>query len=391
LLQKLKSTHLLSPLIYLALILTLILLESSHAGKKSESDIKEKQIKQIETDLSREKEQFLKYGIEEKNLLGQLNHIEKQIDVKSKLLKEIKEKIDLTRADLKRRQERLKRLEDSLSEVEERLGKRLVAFYKHAKRGYVELLATSSDLDQLTRRMKYLRVIMNEDQRLLQHMASVQMNIKQEISQIEEKVAIIDRMEKAEKSRFLSLKEELDKKVIILMNIHKEREFYETAVKELQVAAKDLKETLLNLDRSQEKKKELPSGFAKSKGKLPLPFKGKIIKNHKPLGAEFHKTHKGIFIEGPLGAQVKAVFPGRVDFSGWLKGYGQTIVINHGSRFFTISAHLSQREKQGSDMVEKGEVIGLLGETGSFSGPRLYFEIRRAGTNLDPLKWVKVN
>ena len=43
------------------------------------------------------------------------------------------------------------------------------------------------------------------------------------------------------------------------------------------------------------------------------------------------------------------------------------------------------------DMVEKGEVIGLLGETGSLEGPMLYFEMRKAGTNLDPLKWLKVN
>ena len=378
-------------LIYPALISIFIPLAVSHARLESKSNTEKSQIKQIETDLSREKEQFLKYGIKEKNLLGQLTHIEKQIAEKRKVLKRIEEKLHLTKIELKTGQETLRRLEETLKETELRLGKRLIAYYKHAKRGYVKLLASSTDLGQLRKRMKYLRVIMNEDQRLLQHMAGVQVSIEQEISQTKQRVAVIDSMEKAEQSRLLSIKEELDKKVLLLTRIHKEKEYYETAVKELQLAAQNLKETLLDLDRSQERKKPLPSGFAVSKRKLPLPFKGKIVKNHKPLGAEFLKTHKGIFIEGRLGAEVKAVFPGRVDFSGWLKGYGQTIVINHGSRFFTISAHLSQRQKQKGDRVEKGEVIGLLGETGSFSGPRLYFEIRRAGTNLDPLKWIKVN
>lgn len=378
-------------LIFPALISIFIPLEFSHAGLASKSNTKKSQIKQIETDLSREKEQYLKYGIKEKDLLGQLTHIEKQITEKRKILKEIEKKLRLTKIELKGGQEKLRRLEESLKEIEKRLGKRLIAFYKYAKRGYVQLLASSTDLGQLRKRMKYLQVIMDEDQRLLQHKAGVQLSIEQEVSQIKERVAVIDRMEKAERSRLLSVKEELDKKVLLLMKIHKEKEFYETAVKELQLAAQDLKETLLNLDKSQDRQKPLPSGFAVSKRKLPLPFKGKIMKNHKPLGAEFLKTHRGIFIEGRLGAEVKAVFPGRVDFSGWLKGYGQTIVINHGSRFFTISAHLSQRQKQKGDTVEKGEVIGLLGETGSFSGPRLYFEIRRAGTNLDPLKWIKVN
>ena len=103
------------------------------------------------------------------------------------------------------------------------------------------------------------------------------------------------------------------------------------------------------------------------------------------------KTHKGFYIEGPPGAKVKSIFPGRVDYSGWLKGYGQIIVINHGSRFFTVFAHLEQRLTSEGEMVGKGEVIGLLGQTGSMEGPRLYFEMRKGGRQLDPLKWLKVH
>jgi septal ring factor EnvC (AmiA/AmiB activator) len=102
-------------------------------------------------------------------------------------------------------------------------------------------------------------------------------------------------------------------------------------------------------------------------------------------------THKGIYIEGPSGAEVRSIFPGRVDFSGWLKGYGQVVLINHGSRFFTVSGHLAERFKSEGDMVQAGAVIGLLGETGSLAGPRLYFEIRKEGISLDPLKWLKVH
>jgi septal ring factor EnvC (AmiA/AmiB activator) len=91
-----------------------------------------------------------------------------------------------------------------------------------------------------------------------------------------------------------------------------------------------------------------------------------------------------------MGAEVEAVYSGRVDYSGRLKGYGEIIVINHGTRFFSVYAHLSKREKDKGDLVGKREVIGLLGETGSLSGPGLYFEIRRGGKPLDPLKWLKV-
>ena len=368
-----------------------IFLPCAFAGPTANPDPRRKQIEQIETDLSRETEQFLELGSKEKTLLGQLAEIEKKISKKRKMLEEIQAGIRLSKDELKRRNENLRRLQRDSAEARERMEKRLMAFYKYFKRGYVHLLATSRDLDQFRKRLKYLQVIMGEDQRLLNQMAHVQEEMIREIALISEKLTIIDAMERKERDRLASIKEEMDKKVFLLMRIHNEKEFYETLVKELQLAAHNLKETLLNLDRNQETKQELPAGFARSKGKLPLPVNGKIVKGHEPLGAETVKAHKGIFIQGPLGAEIKAIFSGRVDFSGWLKGYGQAIVINHGSRFFTVSAHLSERYKEEGDRVEEGAIIGLLGHTGPFPKPSLYFEIRKAGTPLNPLKWVKGN
>ncbi len=374
-----------------ALTILLFLLIFSPAVSASDSESKKSQIKKIETDLSRERKQLLRFGKKEKELLGQLSNLEKEIAEKKRFLKAFKKKIGLGKKELKIGQKRLREFEHSLNEVEGRLSKRLVAFYKYAKKGYMQILATSGDLEQLRKRMKYLKVIMSEDQKLFRQMARMQQKHSREVSLIEEKIAVIEGMEKEERSRLLSIKKDLDKKVMLLMRIHKEKEFYETAVKELQIAAKNLKMTLLNLDKKQEKKKRLPSGFAASKGKLPLPVRGKVIKNYTLPEVGSQNIPKGLYIEGPSDAEVKAVFPGRVDFSGWLKGYGQIIVINHGSRFFTVSAQLSERDKEKGEMVKKGERIGLLGQTESSAGSRLYFEIRRGGVNLDPFKWLKVD
>ena len=96
----------------------------------------------------------------------------------------------------------------------------------------------------------------------------------------------------------------------------------------------------------------------------------------------------GIFIEGSKDYEVKAVFPGQVAYSGIVKGYGEIVIIDHGSRFFTISANLSERIKQEGDPVAQKEIIGLVG-SGPSKGARLYFEIRKGGDPLDPLKWLK--
>ena len=378
-------------LIFPPLLLFIICSLFSPAFSTSESDKKESQIKKIETDLSREKEQLLKFKFKEKSLLEQLSSIEEAVDEKNRLIKGLREKIRLRKNELEIQQKRLKQLEHDLIQTEKRLIKRMVAFYKYAKRGYVQILATSRDLDQLRKKMRYLKLIMNEDRSVLQEMADEQMKYKRELSSIKGKLAVIAEMEKTQNKQLHAVKKDMEKKVIFLTKIHQEKEFYETVVKELQQASYELKETLLNLDSERNKRTPLPTGFEASKGRLPPPFNGKIIKDISHVGTKILHIRKGIYIQGPLGSEIKAIFPGRVDFSGQLKGYGQVIVINHGSRFFTISAHLLQRNKEEGEMVEEGDVIGLLGQSGSLLGPRLYFEVREAGKNLDPIKWLKVN
>jgi murein DD-endopeptidase MepM/ murein hydrolase activator NlpD len=199
----------------------------------------------------------------------------------------------------------------------------------------------------------------------------------------------LDQLQRAESNRMAALKEDIDRRVILLMKIHKEKEFYQTAVKELELAAQNLKETLVNLDkRGEGEPLRLPSRFEESRGKLLVPLNGKILRDQSSLG---QYGSKGIFFEASSGAEVRAVFPGRVDFSGPLKGYGQVIVINHGSRYFSVSAQLARRYKEAGESVKAGEAIGALAEIKSIDRPRLYFEIRQGAATLDPLKWLKVH
>ena len=378
-------------LIATTMISFLSLTVSIRRGIASDEENKKRQMKKIETDLTKEKEQFIKFGKKEKNLLEQLANLEKNIERKKTLLETLNKKIRKGKKDLTVQKRKLKKSELALKTIEDRLNQRLVAFYKYAKRGYVQLLATSKGLEEFRKRIKYVKVIMDEDLRLFKQMVSIQAENKKELVRINDKIAAIKQMEQAEGEQLASIRKDMDDKVIFLMKIHQEKEFHATVVEELQLAAQDLKNTLLNLDRKQGEKKTLPTDFEKFKGKLPLPMNGRIDENHNSTAPGLQDTHKGIFIKGPIGAEVKAIFPGRVDFSGWLKGYGQIIVINHGSRFFTLSAQLSQREKEKGEMVKEGDVIGLLGQTGSLQGPSLYFEIRRRGENLNPFDWLKVN
>jgi septal ring factor EnvC (AmiA/AmiB activator) len=215
----------------------------------------------------------------------------------------------------------------------------------------------------------------------------LQRQYREEISLVKERLLDLDTLEKEESARVAAAKEDIDRKVVLLMKTHKEKEFLETGVKELELASQKLKETLIQIEKRDEKRTEIPSDFANARGKLPMPLEGRILRE----GASSQAGLKGITIEGRPGAEVKAVYAGRIDFSGSLKGYGEIVVINHGARYFTVSAQLAQRKKEEGETVKAGEVIGSLGKAPSVRDATLYFEIRKGGGNLDPLRWLKVH
>jgi murein hydrolase activator len=372
--------------LFLLQLAMLGLFQPAPAAAGTEMSNNRYQIDRIEEDLSREREHFLRFREKEKELLESLTGIEKEIGEKRRSLRELEENAVRIKKELIEGEARLSGLENALSDVEGRLGRRLDSFYRYAKRGYARLLATAGGLDTLRRRIRYLKAIMKDDLALMHTMADLQQKYRQEIAGVKEKLGVLERLEKAESRSMAELKEDVDRRVVLLMKIHKEKEFYNTAVKELELAAQNLKAAMAGLENKGEGKPvPLPAGFEESQGKLPLPLSGKIIRDTSRNGP------KGILIEAPRGAEVKAVFPGRVDFSGALKGYGHVVVINHGGRYFTVSAQLGKRAKETGEDVKAGDVIGALAESDPPQAARLYFEIRMGAGNVDPMKWLKVH
>ncbi len=180
------------------------------------------------------------------------------------------------------------------------------------------------------------------------------------------------------------LKVDLERKVRRLVELRKEGAFYESAVEKLQKADKDLQKRLRTLPTRQ-RPRRAGIGFASAKGRLHPPMDGRLIRFSKQ--ASLGPRAGGVFIEGGDG-RVRAVFSGTVAFSGRIRGYGEMIIIDHGDRFFTVSAYLAERSKETGEPVEQGETIGWAGLGGPVSKPRVYFEIRKAGEVLNPFQWL---
>jgi len=99
--------------------------------------------------------------------------------------------------------------------------------------------------------------------------------------------------------------------------------------------------------------------------------------------------HEGLDIESPIGSPVRAAAGGKVVRSGYEALYGNLLVVDHGNGFRTLYAHLSERLVLAGDLVEKGEVIGKVGDTGRTTGPHLHYEVLVNGLPVNPTRFFQ--
>ncbi len=99
------------------------------------------------------------------------------------------------------------------------------------------------------------------------------------------------------------------------------------------------------------------------------------------------RAHRGVDYAAPKGTPVKSTGDGKVIFAGWKKGYGKTVIIQHGSRYSTLYAHLSKFRKgiKRGRRVKQGQVIAYVGKTGAATGYHLHYEFRVNNVHKNPV------
>lgn len=127
--------------------------------------------------------------------------------------------------------------------------------------------------------------------------------------------------------------------------------------------------------------------FIGLRGKLHLPVKGDIATRFGASRGEGPDS-KGLFIRAAEGTEIRAVAEGKVVFADWLRGFGNLIIVDHGSQYMTIYGNNQSVLKRPGDTVKSGDTIATAGNSGGNEQSGLYFEMRHQGRAFDPLGWV---
>jgi len=292
-----------------------------------------------------------------------------------------------------------------LENLKSRYGRRVAQTYKKGILSDFDLLVDSDSWRQAIYRAKYLKVISDYDKALAGDI-SVKIveieNLKQKLEIELRDIKVIDREKSTSKSRLEKKQKSRDRE---LAKLKKEKRTLTKGLEDRRESAKKMEAIihrlekekaarLAELKRIRREEKELLAGgdFSKLKGKLSWPIQGKIISS---FGRQYNSSLKtymentGIDIQTKAGTEVRSVFDGIVTTITYIRGYGNTIIVDHGNDFYTVYTHVGDVEVEENSYIKAKEVIAYIGSGSELMETKLHFEIWGNRKKLDPEKWLR--
>jgi septal ring factor EnvC (AmiA/AmiB activator) len=378
----------------------LLIVAASPRIMAQESSVLIDEYKKKAQDISREIEKgrakIQKFTHKESDIIQQLNRVDRKLDRSRKqtsgLSREIK-RLDKMIADSMVASENLAQ---QIKTNEQYVVKRLVALYKLNRLGKFQVLASAENLQELLQRKRAIEHILARDETVIKELMNNRREFEIVRLQLEANRNKKHKQADAYRDHINRMATERKERSQLLAYLRKQKSAQLAAIESLKQAALDLDEKIKNLGIGDRQgvtdKYQTGESFGAYKGLLKLPVKGKIVS----LFGKFKNTRyqvlnfrSGIEIQTDRGEPIQAVYAGKVLYADWFKGYGNMIIVDHGDNYYTVYAHIEEAFKSSGDSVETGEVIATVGDTGSISGPKLYFEVRHHGKPLDPMQWIE--
>ncbi len=395
----------------LILALGLGLASPGLAQKRESSEIGEKQrdLQQTQKRLKEERQKAAEAKRREAGLLAELEAMDKRLSEKRKQVASLDGRIQRAQSDIRDLQGDIGRLQAQRAGQEEALGRRLRALYKlQAQGGVLPLVLSGDDPIAQAVQLRHLTTLATVDARLIREYRVTSEGLAERKQRLEARRKELSALRGEVEDERAQADAEAGKRRVLLARVQDERAYHDRMVGELSEASRRLEAFIRDLQEKQRRavaKVPPPSrvrpspgdvtrgpGFGALRGRLLWPADGRIVAEFGPqINPRFGtKTFRsGIDIEAAEGTNIVAVYPGHVVYTGWFRGYGNLIIVDHGNEYYTVYAHAADIRVAEGDEVKQGQAIGTVGDTGSLQGPRLYFEVRHEGKPQDPTQWLR--
>ena len=312
-------------------------------------------------------------------------------------LAELRAKLDRLQARFEQQTEDLERLKQQYRIAQAQLEERLVELYQSDETDSFGVLLQVQSLGDLLDQLEYFdsigrqdRAISRELKRLREAMKVARERTRETKAQVAKETDALA----AKTAEQIAAKQELEaqqsalaaarsQKKGVLSNVHEEREHAQEDLEDLEAASAALAAQIRAAQSSGGGGGGGSSGSGTSSSGFIWPVSGVVTSG---FGWRWGRMHEGIDISAGCGTPIRAVASGTIIFSGWMGGYGNLVVVDHGNGLSTAYAHQSAIYASGG--VSQGQTIGAVGTTGSSTGCHLHFEVRVNGGAVDPMGYL---
>ncbi len=389
--QKLRVSERSRPPLLALLLTALLALTISTAGAQPKREdplqSEQKKLQQTQKRLKEEREKAAAARARETSLLAELEEIERRLAEKQAEVARLAARIRRTQSDIAALRGEIARLESQRAGEEEGLARLLRVMYRvHVQGGALPLILSGDDPVTRATAVRHLASLAALDARLIREYRGTWERVADRKGREEARQQELAALHADAQREQAEVDREAAKRRTLLAKVGDERAYHERMVGELTEASRRLEAFIQELQDKQRKLAKAPL-----RGRLPWPTAGRIVA---PFGAQVHPRfgtrtfRNGVDIEAAEGTDVTAVYGGHVIYTGWFKGYGNLIIVDHGTEYYTLYAHIAEIEVKEGEDVRQGQRIGTVGDTASLAGPRLYFEVRYQGKPQNPVEWL---
>jgi murein DD-endopeptidase MepM/ murein hydrolase activator NlpD len=274
---------------------------------------------------------------------------------------------------------------DKMVVVKAEVRARLRRMYSDGPTSSLSVLLGSHTGGELAARGELLAQIAQSDRKVFNEYKSLRTEVAQRKHAADElvvRVTDLEHRQKAEQEQLEDTKQQKNNKV---KQLEQEAGELEEAIQQFE---QDEAQLTAQIDSFMRRLNETGAKLPAFVGGFSRPVPGRITST---FGYRYHpilhitRLHAGIDFHAATGTPVHAAASGVVAASQYMRGYGNVVMIAHGSDLSTVYGHLSRRMVSPGQHVTKGQVIGLSGATGLATGPHLHFEVRVHGKPVNPL------
>lgn len=339
-----------------------------------------------------------------------LKQSEQSISETNRKLYELNQQQKSRRGTLQNLQQEKSGLSQTIAQQQALLGKQLYQQYLNGQQSHLQIVLTQRDPSAISRDLHYYSHIARARANLID---SLKTNLGR-VTVLNEQTATalrqIDDLRLAQEVQRKQLEAEQSARKRLLKKLASEIKTQRGEISKLRRDEKRLTNLVERLARiipaqprpqkqrqeAGRKNESVPSeafsggSFAALKGRLHLPVRGNVSNRFGAMREDGGISWKGLFIKAGEGEEVRAIADGRVVFADWLRGFGNLMIVDHGSGFMSLYGNNQTLLKNVGDSVAAGDTIAAVGNSGGNDEAGLYFEMRHQSKPFDPLTWCVV-